>query len=185
MLDQFYFLRYIIYPVIGSALGSLTNYIAIKLLFRPRRKMFGIQGLLQKRKPEIAERAGQIVNSYLVNSEEIRKQIDAAHLQQAVERFLEKNNNVLLDLPIMKKVIKKIFSALLLDSDGYFSKKVIESIIDHDMVSGIVRQKINDFDVASIESLFKKASGPEINFIILSGAILGFIIGLVEAFISF
>jgi len=79
MLDQFYFLRYIIYPVIGSALGSLTNYIAIKLLFRPRRKMFGIQGLLQKRKPEIAERAGQIVNSYLVNSEEIRKQIDAAH----------------------------------------------------------------------------------------------------------
>jgi uncharacterized membrane protein YheB (UPF0754 family) len=185
MLGQLHFLRYIVYPVIGSVLGSLTNYIAIKLLFRPRRKIFGIQGLLQKRKPEIAERAGQIVNSYLVNSEEIRKQIDADRLQQAVDRFLMKHNNTLLELPFMKKVIKKILVTLLLDSDGFFSKKVIESIIDHDMVSGIVRQKINDFDVASIESLFKKASGPEINFIILSGAILGFIIGLVEAFIGF
>lgn len=60
-------LRFIVYPIVGSFLGFITNFIAIKLLFRPKKKVFGIQGLLPKRKSEIAERAGRIVNDYLVN----------------------------------------------------------------------------------------------------------------------
>ena len=109
-------------------------------------------------------------------------------LHQAIERFLhrmsEKNGIVFFHLPIVRNVVNKFICSFLLDRDGFFSRHIIESVIDRDMVSGIVRQKINEFDVASIESLFKRASGPEINFIILSGAILGFIIGLVEAFIG-
>jgi|GEM_PF-710996 len=185
MLINLQALRFVIYPLIGSILGSLTNFIAIKLLFRPRKKILGIQGLLQKRKPHIAERAGEIVNSYLVNSEEIRKQIDKERLHRAIDTFIKKHRNTLWEIPIIKKIVKNIIVTILLDRDGYFKRNIIESIIDQSMVSGIVRQKINDFDVAAIEELFRKASGPEFQFIIFSGAILGFIIGLIEAFIGF
>lgn len=179
-----HYLRFLIYPVVGSLLGFITNFIAIKLLFRPQNKLLGIQGLLPKRKSEIAERAGEIVNSYLVNSEEIRKQIDKDKLHEAIEKFIEKNKNKLWELPLLKGVIKNIIVSLLIDKDGYFNKRVIESFIDEGMVSEIVEQKINEFDISVLESLIKKASGPELNFIIFSGAALGFIIGLAEAIIG-
>ena len=179
-----HYLRFLIYPVVGSLLGFITNFIAIKLLFRPKKKLLGIQGLLPKRKSEIAERAGEIVNSYLVNSEEIRKQIDKDKLHEAIEKFIEKNKNKLWEFPLLKGVIKNIIVSLLIDKDGYFNKRVIESFIDEGMVAEIVEQKINEFDISTLESLIKKASGPELNFIIFSGAALGFIIGLVEAIIG-
>jgi uncharacterized membrane protein YheB (UPF0754 family) len=178
------YLRFFIYPAVGSLLGFITNFIAIKLLFRPKRKTLGIQGLLPKRKGEIARRAGVIVNDYLVNSDEIRKKIDKDKLHEAIGRFMEKNKLMPWDIPILKNTVNKILSSLLIDRDGYFNRNVIEAVIDEGMVSDIVEKKINEFDVNELENLLKKASGPEINFIIFTGAILGFIIGLAEAFIS-
>lgn len=179
------YLRFFIYPIVGSLLGFITNFIAIKLLFRPKKKRLGIQGLLPKRQSELAERAGSIVNEYLVNSEEIRRKIDRDKLHQSIDKFLEKNKVKLWDIPILKSTIKTIISSLFLDRDGYFNRNIIEAIIDEGMVSRIVEQKINEFDITALEALIKKASGPEINFIIFSGAALGFIIGLAEAFIIF
>jgi uncharacterized membrane protein YheB (UPF0754 family) len=181
-------LRFFIYPVVGSLLGFITNFIAIKLLFRPRRRVLGLQGLLPKRQSEIAVRAGNIVNDHLVNSESIRTKINRERLLDAIDRFLEKNDQKLFGIPVssiafMKGTIKKIIASLLIDRDGYLKRRVIESFIDEGTVSGIVEQKIKSFDIRIIEKLIKKASGPEINFIIFSGAILGFIIGLAEAFI--
>jgi len=177
-------LRFIVYPLVGSFLGFITNFIAIKLLFRPKKKMLGIQGLLPKRQSEIAERAGRIVNDYLVNSEEIRKQLDEEKLAAAIDRYLENNKTVVLDIPILKGTLKKVALNLLIDRDGYFKRKLIESFIDRGMVLNIVKQKIKDYDIGSLEKLVKNASGPELNFIIFSGACLGFVIGLTQAFIG-
>jgi len=179
------YLRLLTYPFVGAFLGFITNFIAIKLLFHPKKRFMGIQGLLPKRKSEIAYRAGGIVNNYLVNGEDIRNMIDREKLNRSIDSFLEKNRNRLWDLPFIKSTVKTIIISLLIDKDGYFNKGIIEAFIDENMVSDIVEKKINDFDVAILEQIVKKASGPEINFIILSGAILGFIIGSIEALISF
>jgi uncharacterized membrane protein YheB (UPF0754 family) len=179
-----HYLRFIVYPLVGSFLGFITNFIAIKLLFRPKKKLFGIQGLLPKRKADIAERAGRIINDNLVNSEEIRKQIDREKLERAVDSYMKQNANGLLDIPVLKTTLKKFISFMLLDSDGYLKSKILDTFIDRGMVSGIVKQKINDFDIGALESLVKNASGPEMHFIMLSGACLGFIIGLTQAFIG-
>ena len=177
-------IRFIVYPLVGSFLGFITNFIAIKLLFRPKKKLLGIQGLLPKRQVEIAERAGRLVNDYLVNSEEIRKQLDEKKLAAAIDRYLENNKTLVLDIPILKGTLKKLALSMLIDRDGYFKRKVIESFIDRGMVLNIVQQKIKEYDIGSLEKLIKNASGPEMNFIILSGACLGFVIGLTQAFIG-
>ncbi len=179
-----HYLRFLVYPAVGSFLGFITNFIAIKLLFRPKKKVIGIQGLLPKRKGEIAQRAGTIVNDYLVNSEELRKKLDRKRLEQAVEKYIESHRNKVLDLPLVGETLKRLFTTLLIDRDGYFNRKIIEAVIDEDMVSGIVRQKISEFDVEALEKLVKKASGPEIRFILLTGAAVGIVIGLAQALIG-
>ena len=178
------YLRFVVYPLLGAFVGYITNYIAIKLLFRPKRRVFGVQGLLPKRKAEIAKRAGEVVNGYLVNREAIRLKIDTHRLDEGIDRFLHKGKNPLWDIPLLKKIVKKIILSNLLDKDGYFNRAIIESFIDEQMVSGIVEQKINEFDLAELEKLAYTASGPELRFIVISGGILGFLVGLAESFIK-
>jgi len=179
------YLSFIIYPVIGAFVGAFTNAVAIKLLFWPRRPFLGIQGLLPKRRSEIAQRAGELVNGYLVNSEAIRRRIDRRRLDESIDRFLSKSGSRLWDVPLMKRGVKKVILSVLLDKDGFFNKNVIESFIDEGMVSGIVEQKIAELDLHELESLTRKASGPELRFIVLSGGILGFLVGVAEVFITF
>lgn len=178
------YLSFIIYPVIGAFVGAFTNAVAIKLLFWPRRPFLGIQGLLPKRRSEIAQRAGELVNGYLVNSEAIRRRIDRRRLDESIDRFLSKSGSRLWDVPLMKRGVKKVILSVLLDKDGFFNKNVIESFIDEGMVSGIVEQKIAELDLHELESLTRKASGPELRFIVLSGGILGFLVGVAEVFIT-
>jgi len=52
--------KILIMPFIGAAIGLFTNWIAVKMLFHPRKKKFGIQGLIPKRKKDIAKRVGEI-----------------------------------------------------------------------------------------------------------------------------
>jgi uncharacterized membrane protein YheB (UPF0754 family) len=179
------YLNFIIYPAIGAFVGAFTNAVAIKLLFWPRRPFLGIQGLLPKRRSEIAQRAGELVNGYLVNSEAIRRRIDRRRLGESIDRFLSKSGSRLWDVPLMKRGVNKVILSVLLDKDGFFNKNVIESFIDEGMVSGIVEQKIAELDLHELESLTRKASGPELSFIVLSGGILGLLVGVAEVFITF
>lgn len=177
------YLRFLVYPLLGAFVGYVTNYLAIKLLFRPKRRLLGVQGLLPKRKAEIAKRAGEVVNGYLVNREAIRLKIDTRRLDQGIDSFLRGQKNVLWDIPFLKTIVKRIILSSLLDKDGYFNKAILESFIDEQMVSGIVEQKINEFDLAELERLAYTASGPELRFIVISGGVLGFLVGLAESFI--
>jgi len=51
--------KIILIPIIGAIIGLITNWIAVKMLFHPRKKIFGIQGVIPKRKKVIAERIGE------------------------------------------------------------------------------------------------------------------------------
>ena len=44
---------YILFPVVGFFIGWVTNVLAIQFLFHPRKKIFGIQGIIPKRKKEM------------------------------------------------------------------------------------------------------------------------------------
>jgi uncharacterized membrane protein YheB (UPF0754 family) len=52
--------KLILIPLIGFIIGYSTNYIAIKMLFHPRNKILGIQGILPKRRKQLAQRIGDV-----------------------------------------------------------------------------------------------------------------------------
>lgn len=70
------FTQYIIPPVIGAVIGYITNYIAIKMLFRPHtaKYIMGIRlpftpGIIPKEKARIASSIGNAISTNLMNRE--------------------------------------------------------------------------------------------------------------------
>lgn len=67
-------------PLIGAAIGYITNDIAIRMLFRPRRAkyIFGVKipftpGLIPKEKSRIAASIGNAISKNLMDTETVRK----------------------------------------------------------------------------------------------------------------
>jgi len=67
--------------LLASIVGFYTNFIAIKMLFRPSKPtIFGRQGLIPKKQPELAERLGEGINEHFFNAQEIRQYLDQNNL---------------------------------------------------------------------------------------------------------
>ena len=73
-----FFTAWLLPPLVGAVIGYFTNYIAVKMLFRPRRPVyvFGHQlpltpGAIPKGKARLAKSAGKIVQNELFTREDI------------------------------------------------------------------------------------------------------------------
>lgn len=71
-------IRWIISPIVGSAIGYLTNWLAIRMLFRPHRQLrfLGMAlpftpGLIPKERGRLAELIGRTVGSELMTADMI------------------------------------------------------------------------------------------------------------------
>ena len=69
---------WILEPLVGAVIGCFTNFIAIKMLFRPYREMriFGLKlpftpGMIPKRKKDVARAIGRVVNDNLLEKDDI------------------------------------------------------------------------------------------------------------------
>ncbi|MGI5825510.1 MAG: DUF445 domain-containing protein, partial [Bacillota bacterium] len=92
-------LSWIAGPVIGAVIGYCTNYIAVKMLFKPHKAvMLGkfrvpfTPGIIPKRKSDMATAVGNAVGNQLLTAEDLQ--------------------NILLSEEIKVKVIDNIVNAL-------------------------------------------------------------------------
>jgi uncharacterized membrane protein YheB (UPF0754 family) len=69
----------IIIPVTSAFIGYITNRLAVKMLFRPKKpvRVFGItvQGIFPAKQPQFAQQIGALVSSELVSFAEIEEKI--------------------------------------------------------------------------------------------------------------
>ncbi|MBV1757535.1 MAG: DUF445 family protein [Dethiosulfatibacter sp.] len=74
-------IKILILAVIGSAIGYITNVLAIKMLFRPYNEIripilgFKIQGVIPKRQADIAVSIGETVETELIDLDDIIGQL--------------------------------------------------------------------------------------------------------------
>ncbi|MGL4988252.1 MAG: DUF445 domain-containing protein, partial [Cetobacterium sp.] len=75
--------------VIGSMIGWITNYIAIKMLFRPYKEIkigfLKIQGLIPKRRREIGISLAETIQSELISIKDITKKLSNANIEIQME----------------------------------------------------------------------------------------------------
>ena len=66
--------KLLLIPIIGFFIGYFTNYIAIKMLFHPKKSIFGFQGVIPKRKKIIARKIGEVSEELLpIDKKKIEK----------------------------------------------------------------------------------------------------------------
>lgn len=62
------YLNFIVLPTTGLIIGYFTNWVAIKMLFHPKKKFLGFQGVIPRRKEKIAESIAESALNFLPTS---------------------------------------------------------------------------------------------------------------------
>lgn len=192
-------LPYLLGPVICGLIGWVTNWLAVKMLFHPRRPVtFGplvIHGVFPKRQAALAARLGALIKQELVRLEEIA---DALRQQDLGERFRDTIDEAV-DKLLTEKLVQAIPMAAMLLSDSVVRKikatlvpellDLVPSFVDRAAgaltacydVEEAVRKKVEAFPVEKLESILFSIMSKEFRFIELSGAVLGFAVGVLQS----
>lgn len=97
-------LQIFIPPLIGAVIGYITNDIAIKMLFHPRKAIFigkwqmlFTPGLIPKEKDRIARSVGNVVSTQLLNPETLTAALVSEEMlvkvRGGMERFIDRNRD--------------------------------------------------------------------------------------------
>ncbi|RRD38620.1 DUF445 family protein [Fusobacterium nucleatum] len=188
--------------LISGAIGWITNWVAIKMLFRPHKEinfgLFKIQGLIPKRKAEIGTGIASIIQNELISVKDVISNIDreefSKRLNSLIDDVLDKN---------LKKKVKEKFPLLQM----FFTDKVAKDIgntikeivmenqekifeifsnyaeenIDFEV---IISDKISNFSLDKLEEIITLLANKELKHIEVIGAILGMLIGAVQYLIT-
>lgn len=188
-------------PVIGAFIGWITNWIAIKMLFHPRNPftVLGItfHGIFPKNKKRIAEKLGVIVQRDLINFGDIKDRFQEA---DAVKHFrdgiAQKVDNAIrerlekipvLDAIVPEQVIQGVHKTIVDEIEKNLPNVIgesIEKIEERLDIQELVRRKVEAFSDEKLENLLMDITSKEFQFIELIGAVLGFIIGVIQMLIQ-
>lgn len=193
-------LTYLSIPLLGAVIGWITNVLAIKLIFRPHEPWkiplinYTVQGLIPKRKEEIAKTLGKVIEQELISLEDILEHLKAKEIQQQVIEVIVPliRQAVLNRLPplipvslrdILASVITEILSREAPRLFNQFSTELAGEIREHLSFAQIVENKIMQMDWSSLENLVLSLARRELRHIEVLGGILGFLIGLGQLFL--
>ncbi|QYR62084.1 DUF445 family protein [Fusobacterium polymorphum] len=188
--------------LISGAIGWITNWVAIKMLFRPHKEinfgLFKIQGLIPKRKAEIGTGIASIIQNELISVKDVISNIDreefSKRLNSLIDDVLDKN---------LKKKMKEKFPLLQMFFTDKVAKDVGNTIKDIVMENQekifeifsnyaeenidfevIISDKISNFSLDKLEEIITLLANKELKHIEVIGAILGMLIGAVQYLIT-
>ena len=187
---------------ISATIGWITNWVAIKMLFRPHKEinfgLFKIQGLIPKRRAEIGSGIANIIQNELISVKDVISNIDreefSKRLDSSIDKVLEKN---------LKAKVKEKFPVLQMFFTDRMAKDVSDTIKDIIMENQekifeifsnyaeeninfevIISDKISNFSLDKLEEIITLLAKKELKHIEVIGAILGALIGAVQYLIT-
>ncbi len=196
-------LKGILMIAIGSLIGWITNYFAIKMLFRPHNEVnilgFRIQGLIPKRRHEMAESIAETIDSELISMKDITGTLDSIEIEDEIDKIVE----VVVEEKLKKELISKFPMAAMFLNDSIMNKikgvvkdaieenkeefveivlKKLEESVD---LKAMVIEKMDGFSLDYMEKLTFKIAKKELQHIEVVGALLGAIIGAIQFGVSY
>ena len=195
--------QFLVMILISGAIGWITNWVAIKMLFRPHKEinfgLFKIQGLIPKRKAEIGTGIASIIQNELISVKDVISNIDreefSKRLNSLIDDVLDRN---------LKKKVKEKFPLLQMFFTDKVAKDVGNTIKDIVMENQekifeifsnyaeenidfevIISDKISNFSLDKLEEIITLLANKELKHIEVIGAILGMLIGAVQYLITF
>ena len=186
---------YFLIPIIGAIIGYFTNFVAVKMLFRPLEPIhiplfnIKIQGLLPSRRDELAESVAESIESNLLSIDNIMEEFDNEVIKEelnfiiedTIDQKIKKNFKY-----VMPRLLKDLSREIIVDAikeevDQNFDdwmKTLTEKIKDEIDIKEMVEEKIKSFSLITLEELVLEIADRELKHIEYLGGVIGFIIGL-------
>jgi len=186
----------ILIPTISALIGWVTNYIAIKSLFRPYTQIkilgFKFQGLIPKRQKIISQRISKVIVEYLIsNNDLILKFDDKDQIEKIKSKILPiLSQKILENIPAMIKPIAQPLITNILEKEGEnLIKQLGEELNNHMFenidIGQIIAKRLEEYDSKNLEKVMNKIAKEEFRHIELLGALIGFILGIIQVGIFF
>ena len=187
---------FIVLPLVGALIGWVTNYIAIRLLFRPLAPIgvpflnLAFQGLIPKRRSQIADKVGHVVAEQLFSMDELSQRLDMPVLQKEVDKLARdvvrrwcSSKIVLLPGSVRQYCSNYLSDTVAEELAAHFpdmAKTLLSRMREQVDVHQVVAEKINNLALEQVEELVLDVARRELKQIERLGAVLGFIIGLFQ-----
>lgn len=193
----------VLVPVISAFIGWFTNWIAIKMLFHPKKPIrflgLTIHGIFPKRQKQFAEKLGKLVSEELISFREIEEKIanpdNVKKIMPLVEEHIDHFLRVKLaqQMPVISmfigdKTINQLKQVFIVELEELFPTimsnymKHLQEELD---LEKIVVEKVSGFSSDKLEDILKSIMSKEFRFIEILGGILGFILGLIQVAILY
>ena len=176
-------------PIIAALIGWLTNWIAVKMLFHPRKPILGIQGIFPKRQSALAEKLADVVATELLTSNDLVNTIKNA-LKDKPEKLQSSIGKIVTEVlpekfPLLAMVltpeVSETISKVFTDSFSEIAGELFSGLnIGDQHIRKTVKDKVVNFSSDKLEQILFSIMKKEFKFIELIGAVLGFFIGLVQ-----
>ena len=195
-------ISWILIPLISAFIGWFTNWIAIKMLFHPKepRRILGItfQGIFPKRQQQFAIKLGKLVSDELLSFQDIASKITHPDnlkkvmplIDQHIDQFLRTQlpeQMPIVSLFIGDSTIRELKAVFLVKLESLFPELMenyMQTLQDQLNLEAIVTEKVAGFSSDKMEQILMSIMQKEFRFVEIIGGILGFLIGLLQVFIT-
>jgi len=190
-------------PFVAALVGWFTNYLAVKMLFYPKEPwnfgLFKIQGIFPKNQREVAEKIGKMVAEELLTSQDLRERMNNPENILSINELVEAKIDYFLNVKFPRqyplaglfftdKRRSKMKGDLMLEVE-----QSVPQVINHYMqnleerfnVEEIIQEKVAQLPPEKLEGLLMKLLKKEFAFIEYIGAVIGFLIGLMQVGMMF
>jgi uncharacterized membrane protein YheB (UPF0754 family) len=187
----------ILIPTIAALIGWITNFIAIRMLFRPRTPInLGVctlHGLVPKRQAEIARSIGDVVARDLISHDDITSVLKlpetkgkiSSEIEQEIDGFIRgfAEQNPMVGMFLQGEALLKVRSALITQLEERTPRlieHVITAVEDKVDFQKIVESKVATLELDRLEELINRVASRELRTIELLGGVLGFLVGILQ-----
>lgn len=190
---------YVLMPVIAAAIGWITKLVAVEMLFRPLEfkgipPYLGWQGLIPRYSARMSTVAVDLMLARLVSPQEIIDRIDPAELAarvqgpmldtvaEVVDELMTRYQPAIWDM-IPNTVRRMLIHRIQGDAPRLIAQMMGDLKVNVDLVFDMRSMAIDALmrDKDLTVRMIRDIAAPEMRFIVRSGMVFGFALGIVQA----
>jgi len=164
---------YLLPPLLGALIGYVTNYVAIRMLFRPLRPwhLFGLRvpmtpGIIPARRGELAARMGEMVGSHLLTPADVGRALDQEAFRRELKSAVADKLRLFLDRELgpLESLVPRAFQGRFVDLVDAGAGKLASTVIAYLHTTEFetrLRQFIRERSAAALALDFEQCISPE------------------------
>lgn len=158
------YIPFLLPPLLGALIGYVTNYIAIRMLFRPLYPwhILGVRvpmtpGIIPSRRGDLARKMGLMVGEHLLTSTDLGRTLDKPEFRTQVYQALAQKMDTFIQRPLgapitlVPRRLQRRFAAILEHISSRTGSK-ISSVLQ----SALFSQRVEKLSIQAVEHLLER-----------------------------